>query len=208
MIWYVILIGAVIVVAKVIYDSAQKDDYSMGGYYSNNYKQMEDKSLTKETEVNENNNQEVGFDTLDLLESTLKDLGCQPIVDDDRENSGILMYFLYQGLRFTVFGKDDFPFFDIMCHDVYSCQMDEPDEMCFMRKTVNELNWHNPTEVLYSYDEIEREANVSMRRFVYFSREIQYRNHYLRFHLDSMISQINALRVEVIRRQSESAEAC
>ena len=103
MIWYVILIGAVIVVAKVIYDSAQKDDYSMGGYYSNNYKQMEDKSLTKETEVNENNNQEVGFDTLDLLESTLKDLGCQPIVDDDRENSGILMYFLYHILQNRLF---------------------------------------------------------------------------------------------------------
>lgn len=207
MIWYVILIGAVIVVAKVIYDSAQKDDYSMGGYYSNNDKQMEENSLTDETEVDENNSQEVSFNTLDLLVTTLKDLGCQPIIDDDRENSGILVYFSYQGLRFIVFGEDDAPFFDIVCHDVYSCQMDEPEEMCFMRKTVNDLNWRNPTELLYYYDEIEREANVSMRRFVFFSEEIQYRNHYLRFHLDGMIHQINALRVEVMRRQSENAEA-
>ncbi|MBQ0062487.1 MAG: hypothetical protein KBS94_00505 [Prevotella sp.] len=68
-----------------------------------------------------------------------------------------------------------------------------------MKRIVNELNWENPTELLYKYDEVEREAEVTMRRNMYLSTEIRDAENYLRYSLDVMLFQLNRFYAEVMR---------
>lgn len=183
-------------IAWLAYRSNKNDDEDGSGYYSNAYKRMEEMKRGGEND----DLQDDDFETSYLAERILRKLGCEPIIlesddDDDTRNMG----FRYQGKTLVLYSRKGSKMIDILCYCVYSCQMDEPDEMCLMKRIVNELNWENPTELLYKYDEVEREAEVTMRRNMYLSTEIKDAENYLRYSLDVMLFQLNRFYAEVMR---------
>ena len=140
------------------------------------------------------------FGTRDLLLKTLQEMGCQYDFDDDGE-----ICFFYQGEQFSAISDNTDKFISLYDYGWYSANLDDIDELSLLRKAINEVNWVSDVNIVFAFNEDEREMIISSRVTLLFVDTIPYLDDYLKTVLNELFRAKRLLMMEKDRlRESES----
>lgn len=113
--------------------------------------------------------------TRDLVMEVLKEIGCEPIEDDE-----IRFHFIYQGETFAIDAHNDCLFINIYDPWWYEIPMnDDIDEFARMQKAINYYNAQGSCTVLYSINEQEGIIGVTSKKNLLFASQIPELDKYL-----------------------------
>ena len=113
----------------------------------------------------EEKERETTIATRDLVMKVLKEIGCEPIEDDE-----IKLHFIYQGETFGIDTHNDYLFINIYDLWWYEIPMnDNIDEFARMQKAINFTNTIGTCTVLYSINEQEGVIGVSSKNTLLFT---------------------------------------
>ena len=128
----------------------------------------------------EEKERETTIATRDLVMKVLKEIGCEPIEDDE-----IKLHFIYQGETFGIDTHNDYLFINIYDLWWYEIPMnDNIDEFARMQKAINFTNTIGTCTVLYSINEQEGVIGVSSKNTLLFTSQIPELDIYLLSILD------------------------
>lgn len=141
--------------------------YALFCYYKGRDGEVENESDKQEQDAN--NTELLGVPTRALVMRTLRNMGCEPVVED---GSGHIC-FEYQGERFCIGAEDECVFINVYDLWWHSLSMDaDIEEFARMQKTVNWINGFANCTVLYSFDYEDRMIGLHSRKNILFISQI------------------------------------
>jgi len=125
-------------------------------------------NMTKAAEESDDKSSKM-VNTKDLCLETLRKLNCDVQFDEEDENS---LYFVYQGEHFRIRAFQDYCFLQI--YDLWwkTVDLDDIDEICNVRKAINNVNLRCPCTVFYTIQEDKKLLAVHTKRECVFIPEI------------------------------------
>lgn len=141
----------------------------------NDPKQANHSEISKivDTVMNTSNNR-----TRDLVTNTLKEIGCQPEVDDDDD-----ICFKYQNEDFFI-NADNRTAFIIIWSNFGSLSLNDPD-INILKDAINQTNMDGRVTLAYFINNEKNTITVYCKHYLPFVHEIPSRNEYLRSNLDN-----------------------
>ncbi len=125
-------------------------------------------NMTKAAEGTDNKSSEK-VNIKELCVETLRKLNCDVHFDEEDENT---LYFIYQGEHFRIDTYHNCGFLQI--YDVWwkTVDLDDIDEICNVRKAINNVNLRCPCTVFYTIQEDKKLLAVHTKRECVFIPEI------------------------------------
>ena len=154
-------------------------------------------TIDKAIDVEDNN-------TRNLVISTLKEIGCQPEIDDNDR-----IYFKYQGETFQIAADNDYLF--IVIWDAWwgKIKMDDP-KVPTLKEAVNQTNREIDITVLYTIDEVQNTLGIHSKQYLPFTKTLPTIEEYLCANLDLFFvahqvlkEKLNTLNEEQITKDSK-----
>lgn len=144
--------------------------------------------LVKESNMEKKTNKSIyeGLTMQQLLELTLKNIGCHINMCKDEENH---IYATYQGEHFTIIYSETSPFVTIYDVAWYSAELIDIDNFSLVRQAVNACNRENISTVLYTIDKEDNCVNVHTRQCIVFGSYIPDVEDYLRSRFEDSFRQ-------------------
>ena len=129
--------------------------------------------------------QQAMLSTKDLVMRTLRDIGCNPYVNEQDDNR---IDFHYQGGYFFIATHDKLAFIDLYFAWWYDAPLDDIDALSAIQKAVNKANCKNiGCNVMYTIHQKEGIVRVHSRSQLLFLPDIRYMDLYLTEKLQELL---------------------
>lgn len=117
--------------------------------------------------------------TCDLLQETLRKIGCQYEIDDENEEWKRIA-FSFQGERFIADAANDSVYVHLWDAFWKRVDLEDLDEVARLRRCVNTVNVSNSVTTVYTIEEDESKMSLHCKATVPFLSQIPYHDDYLK----------------------------